>query len=238
MTPPPIAAGIEAELAQYLHARHMHPAAAWLQDFLASMRPNAPLPAIKQTALFRLLAADITTALAPPPSNAFPSDIMRGQTQSRLVAGPIVCQILDVDDIGRSRWSQVEAIEAGERGETTKGREIVRVVEQADDDNENDSQRRNVSAPSRGPLKLLLQDAYGLRLYALDLRGIDGLHFNMAMGAKLLLRNVDVRRGVAMLEPDTTQVLGGKLDALDKAWKQGRKDRLMVAARVGAPATG
>jgi RecQ-mediated genome instability protein 1 len=27
-------------------------------------------------------------------------------------------------------------------------------------------------------------------------------------------------------------VLGGKLEALDKAWKEGRKERLMAAARV------
>jgi RecQ-mediated genome instability protein 1 len=85
---------------------------------------------------------------------------------------------------------------------------------------------------SKGPFKLLLQDAKGLKIYAMDLRGIDGLNTNMAMGAKLVLRNIDVRRGVVMLEPSNVQMLGGKLEALDKAWKEGRKERLMTAARV------
>jgi RecQ-mediated genome instability protein 1 len=53
----------------------------------------------------------------------------------------------------------------------------------------------------------------------------------MAVGVKLLLRNTDVRRAVAMLEPANVQILGGKIDTLDKAWKDGRKERLMEAAK-------
>ena len=56
------------------------------------------------------------------------------------------------------------------------------------------------------------------------------------MGIKLVLRNVDVRRGVVMLEPGSVQVVGGKLEALDKAWKEGRKERLMNAAKAGGEA--
>ncbi|KAI8939574.1 hypothetical protein NX059_003338 [Plenodomus lindquistii] len=224
-----MAANLERELTQYLNARHLYPTPAWLQSFVSTTRPNTPLPAIKQTALFRLLAADITTAVNQPAACVFPRDILQGTTQSRIVAGPILCQILDIEDIGHSRWSQVESIEAQERGEMTKGREIVRVVEQ---ENEGSSE---AAAPiqSKGPFKLLLQDAKGLKIYAFDLRGIDGLNLSMAMGAKLMLKNVDVRRGVVMLEPGNVQVLGGKLEALDKAWKEGRKDKLMAAAKAG-----
>jgi RecQ-mediated genome instability protein 1 len=52
----------------------------------------------------------------------------------------------------------------------------------------------------------------------------------------MILRDVDVRRGVVMLEPGNVQVVGGKLEALDKAWKEGRKERLVAAARVGQTA--
>jgi len=223
-----MAANFAAELTQHLHARHLYPTAAWLQGFLSTTRPNTPLPAVKQTAHFRLLATDITTSLSQPAGSVFPDDVLKGTTKSRIVPGPVVCQVLDVEDIGHSRWSQVESIEAQERGEMTKGREIVRVVEQ---ENEGTAE---AAAPvlSKGPFKLLLQDAKGLKIYAMELRGIDGLNTNMAMGVKLLLKNFDVRRGVIMLEPGNVQVLGGKLEALDKAWKEGRKERLMAAARV------
>lgn len=223
-----MAANITAELIQHLNARHLYPTIAWLESFVSTTRPNTPLPAIKQTSLFRLLATDITTALNQPAASVFPHDILRGTTQSRFVTGPVLCQVLDIEDIGHSRWSQVESIEARERGEMTKGREIIRVVEQ-----ENDG-AADATAPieSKGPFKLLIQDAKGLKIYALDLRGIEGLNTNMTMGVKLILRNVDVRRAVVMLEPGNVQVLGGKLEPLDKAWKEGRKDRLVQAANA------
>ncbi|KAH9880012.1 hypothetical protein J1614_002037 [Plenodomus biglobosus] len=222
-----MATNIVGELTQHMNARHLYPTPAWLQSFVSTTRPNTPLPAIKQTAVFRLLATDITTTVHQPAACVFPQDILKGTTQSRIVAGPILCQILDIEDIGHSRWSQVESIEAQERGEMTKGREIVRVVEQ---ENEGSSEAA-VPIQSKGPFKLLLQDAKGLKIYAFDLRGIDGLNTSMTMGAKLTLKNVDVRRGVVMLEPGNVQVLGGKLDALDKAWKESRKERLIAATK-------
>jgi RecQ-mediated genome instability protein 1 len=218
-----------AELMQHLAARHLHPKPAWLESFLATTRPNTALAALKQTCLFRLLATDITTSLNQPADSIFPDDVLRGTVQSRFLGGPIVCQVLDIEDIGQSRWSQVEAIEARERGETTKGREIVRVVEPENDD----SGQNAAPAQSKGPFKLLLQDTKGQQIYALDLRGIDGLNTGMSMGVKLLLRNIDVRRAVVMLEPGNVQVLGGKLEALDVAWKEGRKDRLIKSANAG-----
>jgi RecQ-mediated genome instability protein 1 len=217
------------ELTQYLASRHVQPTAAWMRSFMASMRPNTPVAALKQTSLFRLLATDITVTLSPPPAALFPADILRGPPQSRHVAGPVLCQVLDVEDIGHSRWSQVEAIESRERGEMTKGREIVRIVDQDDDS----PAASTAQVQSKGPFKLLLQDAKGTQVYALELRGIDGLNTNMAMGVKLLLKNTDVRRGVVMLEPSSVQLLGGKLEALDKAWKAGRKERLVTAAKAG-----
>ncbi|KAF3047522.1 hypothetical protein E8E12_009871 [Didymella heteroderae] len=222
------------ELMQHLAARNLHPKLAWLQSFLSTQRPNTALAALKQTCLFRLLATDITASLDPPAASVLPADILRGTVQSRSLAGPIICQVLDIEDIGQSRWSQVEAIEARERGEMTKGREIVRVIEPENDD----SGQAAAPAQSKGPFKLLLQDAKGLQIYALDLQGIDGLNINMSMGVKLLLRDIEVRRAVVMLGPGNVQVLGGKLDALDKPWKEGRKDRLIKAANAGGDTAG
>lgn len=222
-----MANNLVAELTQHLNSRHLYPATAWLQNFVSGTRPNTPLPALKQTVLFRLLATDITMSLQPPANTTFPQDILNPRLQSRIIPGPIICQVLDIEDIGLSRWAQVEQIEARERGETTKGREIIRVVE---DENEGGAVAPVVQ--SKGPFKLLLQDAKGAKVYAIDLRGIEGINTtSMAVGIKLLLRNTDVRRAVAMLEPANVQILGGKIDALDKTWKDGRKERLMEAAK-------
>ena len=51
----------------------------------------------------------------------------------------------------------------------------------------------------------------------------------MSMGCKMVLRNVVVARGVVLLELGTTTVLGGKIEGLHKAWKEGRKAELKAA---------
>lgn len=227
-----MASNMAAELKTHLNARDLHPTDAWLQTFLSTIRSNTPLPALKQTALFRLLATDITTTLSQPLDLLFPRDILTGSSQSRYLSGPVVVQVLDITDIGHSAWSQVESIEAAERGETTKGREVVRVVPEGED-SESQQPARAAANQSKGPFKLLLQDARGVKVYALDLNGVREIGTHMAMGTKLVVRNSDVRRGVVMLEPGNVQVLGGKIEGLDRAWREGRKERLISDVREG-----
>lgn len=87
---------------------------------------------------------------------------------------------------------------------------------------------------SKGPFKLLLQDAKGVKVWALDLGSVKGVGLSMAMGCKLVLRNCEVRRGVVLLDVGGTQVLGGKIEALDKVWKEGRKGRLIADVTAGS----
>lgn len=83
----------------------------------------------------------------------------------------------------------MEALEAQERGETTKGREVVRVlpVEEGPDAAVAIAGGGGGQS-SAGPHKLLLQDAKGTKVYGLEVRGIQGVSVGMAIGAKLVLR--------------------------------------------------
>ena len=98
-----MANNVAAELMQHLAAKHLYPKPAWLQSFLTTTRPNTALAALKQTCLFRLLATDITLSLDQPAASVLPADVLKGQVQSRYLAGPIICQVLDIEDIGQSR---------------------------------------------------------------------------------------------------------------------------------------
>ena len=140
------------------------------------------------------------------------------------MSGPIVVQVLTVDDMSKSRWEQIEAIEALERGEGTKGREIIRVVPTEDEDGSNTGVQKG-----GGPHKLLLQDAQGSRIYGIELKHIEGVGLGMNIGCKLVLRGALVARGVILLEPDTISLLGGKIETLHKAWKENRKADLKAA---------
>ena len=210
--------------AQLIATKSLSPNPTWLSSFLTTQRPTTPLPVLTQTACFRLLASDITQSLATASSTCFPQDVHNANIKERRLAGSIAVQVLAVEDMSKSRWEQIEAIEALERGEGTKGREIIRVVAAEDDD--------GTGAPARkagGPHKLVLQDAGGRRVYGVELKGLEGVGLGMSIGCKMVLKNASVARGLVLLEPATTTVLGGKIEELHKAWKEGRKADLKAA---------
>lgn len=134
--------------------------------------------------------------------------------------------------MSKSRWEQIEAIEALERGEGTKGREIIRVTATEEDGSAGAGIQKG-----GGPHKLILQDAAGRRVYGIELRGLEGVRLGMSIGCKMVSKNVLVARGVLLLEPATTTVLGGKIEELHKAWKEGRKVELKAAIEANEAET-
>ena len=139
-----------------------------------------------------------------------------------------MAQVLAVEDMSKSRWEQIEAIEALDRGEGTRGREIIRVTAAE----ENEDNNAGVVNRGGGPHKLLLQDVQGVRVYGIELKGIEGVGVGMSIGSKMMLRNVSVARGVVLLEPGTTTMLGGKIEVLHKAWRENRKAELKAAIEM------
>ena len=220
---------VTAEIANALAAKHIPPTQQWLQHFSQSIRLNTPIQALQRTAEFRLLGTDITSSVQSTARSVFPAGIASPEVKEQRILGPVPVQVLDIEDVGRSRWSQVEAIEMEERGETRKGHEVIRVV--PDEDNADPASTTNSGAggPS-GPHKLLLQDTKGNKAYAFELESVNGIDASPSIGAKLVLRDFVVARGVIMLTARGTEVLGGKIDAWDKKWKEDRKKVLKEKA--------
>lgn len=217
---------LAAQISAQLTSKGLVPTQIWLSAFLLTQRPTTPLPVLTQTASFRLLASDITTSLNTSSTAGFPADVHDASVKDRrLNQGSIVAQVLAVEDMSKSRWEQIEAIEALERGEGTRGREIVRVM--AAEENE-DSQAR-AGNRGGGPHKLLLQDVHGVRVYGIELKAVEGVDVGMSIGSKMMLKNVTIARGVILLEPGTTTMLGGKIEVLHKAWRENRKAALKAA---------
>ncbi|KAL9100445.1 MAG: hypothetical protein Q9163_004190 [Psora crenata] len=201
---------------QLSHQKHLRPTAEWLTSFLSTQRPTTPMQSLVQTAHFRLLASDITTSLSR--DACLPLNVSDPQIQERKLSGEIIVQVLGVEDISRSRWEQIEAIEAIERGEATKGREIIRLAAPEDEDG-----ARTGVVRGGGVHKLLLQDAGNTSVYGLELKPVVGVGLGMSIGCKMMIRDAVVARGVVMLEPGSATMLGGKIESLHKAWKEGRK---------------
>ncbi|KAJ5153300.1 uncharacterized protein N7482_009778 [Penicillium canariense] len=231
-------ANAEQIAAQILAAKSLCVSSSWLNTFLASSQRNIPASALTKTALFRVLASDIRQSLATNPTSVFPVDVSDPNVQERRLPGPIPVQVLDIEDIGTSLWSQVEAIERVERGEAIRGREIIRTISVGEDNEAtgNGSSNNNSSvgtssasgSSGHGPHRLILQDAGGTKAMAIEMQRIEGISLeNLSIGSKFLLRNATVARGMVLMNPDSATLLGGKIEALDKPWREGRKARLL-----------
>ncbi|KAJ5639376.1 uncharacterized protein N7484_007238 [Penicillium longicatenatum] len=216
----------------------------WLSTFLASStaQRNIPASALTKTALFRVLGSDFRESLARNPSSLFPIDVSDPKIQERRLPGPIPVQVLDIEDIGTSLWSQVEAIERVERGEAIRGREIVRTVSVGEDaeaaaNNGSGTNPAASGSSGSGPHRLILQDMAGTKVVAIEMQRIDAVSLEkLAIGAKFMLRGVTVARGMILLDSECATLLGGKIELLDRPWKEGRKSRLLerIASMEGS----
>ncbi|KAK5061180.1 hypothetical protein LTR84_007722 [Exophiala bonariae] len=206
MPPPPPAPPatlhpLHAQLSTSLLTRHhLAVSPGWLSEFLSSRGPNAtlpPLPALTSTAHFRVLASDIRTSLCQQALDVLPADVAEVTVKERRLDGAVVVQVLDVVDVGSSKWSQVEAIERVERGEEVRGREVIRTV--AEDvggggggNSTTSTSTSGSTAPTAtatakkltsGPHKLLVQDARGTQVFAFEVVKVPKIALSIAASA-------------------------------------------------------
>lgn len=212
-----------------------------------------PLHALVATAKARLMAADLTNGpVLDPTAASFPANMTNQAVKETKLGRDILVQVLDIDNLSKSKWEQVEELEAIARGEQTRGREIVRLPTAGEEEEgaassaatqslSTNSGDRGGPAGSGGPPKntthrLVLQDFKGQKVYGLELKRIDKIGIGtMNIGEKILLKmEATVARGVVLLEPTTCTILGGKIEAWQKAWIEGRLSRLREAVGAGA----
>ena len=234
------------------------PSLAWLRAVVIPTRtPPPPLASLIATARARLLAADVTApglldaayaaAHALPESNT----INNPAVDTARLGRDVVVQVLDVENLSRSRWEQVEELEAIERGEQTRGREVIRLPAAGtdgvgdDDDGDDDANARGgpggiaaaaaaAAAARNATHKLVLQDCKGQKVCAVELKRVERIAVGQTqIGEKILLReDTKIARGVLLLEPANCHILGGRVEVWHKAWTEGRLARLREAARI------
>ncbi|KAI8230330.1 RecQ-mediated genome instability protein 1 [Colletotrichum sp. SAR 10_96] len=225
------------------------PSVPWTTT-LTSRVPTPPLPSLIATAKARLLASDLTTPnlLDPSSSATFPPAATDPQTPETTLPRDVPCQVLDVENLALSRWEQVEELEAVARGEMTTGRRVVRLAaaeEQAEYDNVDEGAapgrtQAAAAAPQQrknATHRLVLQDCKGQKVYAMELRRVERIGVGITnIGEKVMLKaGTVVARGTVLLEPEKCVMLGGKVDAWQKAWMEGRISRLKEAVGADRP---
>lgn len=259
---PPTTPSIDTLLSHFTSSLHLHPRPTWLTQTLSSQRQLPTGPALLASLKFRILASDITESLQPHANLCFPPATHDGDVISVTLPGPIAVQVVAVEDVGVSRVEQIDKIEMAERGEIQRGREVIRVVPELDgvgtqvEGGGGAGVGHGEQKVKTGPCKVLLEDAGGRRVYGIELKPVEGIKSDMAIGAKvgslitpmtvayeltrfgglqLVLRHVVVTRGLLLLTPATTAFLGGKIEAMNQVWLASRKQTLQTAIEALKP---
>ncbi|WQF78618.1 Putative RecQ mediated genome instability protein [Colletotrichum destructivum] len=220
------------------------PSIPWT-TILTSRVPTPPLPSLIATAKARLLASDLTTADLLDPSSTAVLPKINPKTPEAVLPKNVPCQVLDIENLSLSRWEQVEELEAVARGEQTSGRRVVRLAAADDPDYDNlddgpgpgpagvgaGRQQQQLQQRQNATHRLVLQDCKGQKVYAMELRRMERIGIGSTnIGEKIMLKKGTViARGTVLLESNNCVLLGGKIDAWQKAWVEGRMARLKEA---------
>lgn len=220
------------------------PSNSFLTGLVSSRTPPPPTASLLATAKARILACDLSNGASVLDASlpALPADIDNVRAEDSRLLRDTHLQVVDIENLSLSRWEQIEELEAIERGERTRGREVIRVTaEDGDGDGTTPSQQggragstgaasstAGIGAGRNATHRLVLQDCKGHRVYAVELKRIDQIGVGKTnMGEKVLLKaGTAVARGTVLLTPDRCIVLGGKIDSWQDAWAKGRLERL------------
>ncbi|CAI4214708.1 unnamed protein product [Parascedosporium putredinis] len=165
---------------------------------LLSSHPQPTLPRLLAQAKSHVLTSNLTTpSLLDHSVPIFPAPLLGPDSPDARLPFDVPAQIVDVEDLSRSRWEQVEEMERIERGEMTKGRAVVRVEEREDGDGDGGgggggggasgslaSSANAVSSAAAATRaarrtnathRIVLQDRSGRRVYGLELVRMDRL---------------------------------------------------------------
>ncbi|KAJ1325950.1 RecQ-mediated genome instability protein 1 [Microdochium nivale] len=223
------------------------PSTQWIQTVMPQRRPLPPMPALVATVKARLLAADLTNpSIFDHTVLGLPHNLSNPEVRESKLPRDVLVQVLDLDNLSKSKWEQIEELEAIARGEQTRGREVIRLpTASAEEDEDLGTQSSTPmpatvsraaagaapSAPKYATHRLVLQDCKGQKIHGLEHRRIERISIGILnIGEKILLKQGStVARGNILLEPSTCVVQGGRVEAWHKGWTEGRLARLREA---------
>ncbi|KAK7965198.1 RecQ mediated genome instability protein Rmi1 [Apiospora saccharicola] len=184
------------------------PTLEWVQGVLPNRNPMPPLQALIATAKARLMVVDITNGTVLDASApALPPNLSNMEVVETKLGRDVLVQVLDIDNLTKSKWEQVEELEAIARGEQTRGREMIRLPTGGEDDDEVSYSSASTQALSSAPggaragangasatpknstHRLVLQDCKGQKVHGLELHRIERIGIGtMNIGEKILLK--------------------------------------------------
>ncbi|KAL0574987.1 hypothetical protein V5O48_006975 [Marasmius crinis-equi] len=202
----------------------------WLQgcyDWIVGEKnwnPEDDLDKIIDEVESQLLASDLRDSMVH--GSGIPARIADNDTTKSTLSGPILVQIESITDIGVSAYNLNKTMSIREErraaGESNEG--------EADDEVEEEGP---IPEFTRSMLRFEICDG-STTMRAMEYRRIPQLKLGQTpLGFKLLIKNVEIRRGIAFLEPDSVVLKGGEEYNLNQ--RQSGQFANSLRIRLGLP---
>ncbi|KAG4300993.1 hypothetical protein PCANB_002670 [Pneumocystis canis] len=195
----------------YFESKSLYVHSYWIEEILNQINVSFfNDEELEQQIMKCLLNSDIKKILTL--KSCLPKNVF--DLHNCVLLGPYCLQVIQIQDIGFSLLEQLEYLEKFEDNGRLKAFNIIKEEPITDDDNNNIENDKNKTVKKM--FKLLLEDASGCCIWAIEHKPIQEIHLKMNIGSKILLKNILILRGVLMLNPMNITFLGGKIDELNK----------------------
>jgi len=173
-----------AQILAHFASKHILLSERFIATLLTSIHPppSTITPALLSTINTSFLNNPLHTSAAP--ESFLPANLP--QKHNITITGPALVQTIHVEDIGLSRLAQLEALE---KAVTERGPQGLRVVDlPADEEGEEGPVASSAAegiAIGKSMCKVVLEDGNGQRVYAMEVKPIEGIKVGMSLGAKV-----------------------------------------------------
>jgi hypothetical protein len=144
--------------------------------------------------------------------NCFPETLFNAKLVD--IPGPVLVQVLEITNISKSKFSAIQELEE-EMGTVDQISNTRRVTRKVQGIPEQDNEISRYTQTGTHMHKLVLQDIKGTCAYGMELQSLGISMKDTSIGLKIILRNVSCHRGVVLLSPANTEILGGSIPPLD-----------------------
>lgn len=178
---------LQAQVLAHFASKQLHLSPTYISRLIANLDPPVT-PAVLAQLHTSLLNSSLQQSAAP--QSYLPPNIATQHNVS--IPGPTLVQVIHVQDIGKSRIAQLEALEKAIEEAGPEGRRVVELPAEEDDEGGNENAAQN-GANNEGInvgksiCKVLLEDGRGERVYGMEVKAIEGIKVGMSLGCKVPL---------------------------------------------------
>jgi hypothetical protein len=174
---------MQTQILNHFASRQQHLSPNFIASILQSIRPTPTTCTPSLLSRIQSVFYEAPLSQSAATTSYLPPNII--EKHNIAIPGPILVEIIHVQDIGLSRIAQLEALEKWENEHGPQGRQVVDLPPTEQDDDVGETVSAKDSSIGKGMCKVLFEDGGGQQCYGMEVKPIDEVRVGMALGCKV-----------------------------------------------------